>query len=318
MIQRLPPMNWLRTFELVAFHNSFTRAAEDLNISTSAVSQQIKQLEEFLGIELFRRLGNRLCLTDAGQACLPTMHDAFRRIGRAIEQIHNADRKGPLNVSVAPSFAARWLMARLDRFYAAHSDIDLAVFVSMNLASFDGDDIDIAIRYGSGLYPGLYTHHLSGERVMPVASPALLRRHGRLSRPQDLSAVPLIHDRSLEYDRTCPDWKSFLTSFGVDNVDWQKGPQFNQSALVTDAVIRGWGVALVKGRLAGDDLRDGRLVQLFDYSVDVGFGYYAVCVPEKAKSQKVSAFIEWLGRELAEDAIEDMPPSSSGRVVATE
>jgi LysR family glycine cleavage system transcriptional activator len=303
MAQRLPPMNWLRTFELVAWHKSFTRAAADLAISTSAVSQQIKHLEDFLGVELFRRVGNRLHLTDAGQACLPTVHDAFRRIGRAIEQIHQVERSGPLNVSVAPSFATRWLMGRLGRFYETHPEIDLAVFVSMNLASFDGDDMDIAIRYGSGLYPGLYTHHLSSEEVIPVASPALLKKHGALKDPHDLATVPLIHDKSLEHDRTCPDWKSFLASFGVENVTWEKGAQFNQSALVIDAAMKGWGVALVKGLLVADDLREGRLVQLFDYRTAVEFGYYAVCVPEKANLEKVSAFIEWLDAELAVDTI---------------
>jgi LysR family glycine cleavage system transcriptional activator len=290
-LSRLPPLTSLRAFVVAAKHMSFSRAAGELHVTPAAVSQQIKQLEDQLGRELFRRSNRNLVLTEEGQACLPGLADAFARIIQALEQIDVAGQAGPLTVSVAPSFAAKWLVPRLDDFRNVHPEIDVRISASMHLVDFDAEDVDCAIRYGAGDYGDLFAEKILEETIFPVCSPALA---GRLPEPADLARFTLLHDESPDQDPSCPDWRMWLRAAGVKGVDAARGPRLNQSSLVLEAAVAGHGVALAKGQLAAEDLRAGRLVRPFDVTHTLDFAYYLVCPQRKTALAKVVAFLRWL------------------------
>jgi LysR family glycine cleavage system transcriptional activator len=311
MSRRLPPLNSLRVFEAVARHLSITKAAEELFVTPAAVSHQIKTLEDHLGTALFRRVNRKLFLTDAGQACLPGIRDAFDRLASAIGEIDTVGDQGILTVSVAPSFAAKWLVPRLDRFQERHGDIDVRVSASMQLADFERDGVDLAIRYGAGNYPGLVVERLLKEAVFPVASPALLQSAPALRTPEALSSHTLLHDDSPDDDESCPSWPMWLKAAGIAGVDGTRGPRFNQSSLVLEAATLGRGVALAKATLAARDLAEGRLVKPFEVSVPVDFAYYLVCPDAKLRLRKVAVFRDWLKAE-AEGGEPDAPAGEAG------
>ncbi|MCW5772108.1 MAG: transcriptional regulator GcvA [Rhodospirillaceae bacterium] len=301
--KRLPPLNSLRAFVAAARHLSFAKAAEELNVTPGAVSQQIKQLEDHLGCQLFRRTNRHLLLTDEGQACLPGLIESFDRMHEALDAIAQVGRDGRLTVSVAPSLAAKWLVPRLDRFTALHPEIDVLVSASMQLTDFEAESVDCAIRYGAGRYPHLVVEKLMAESVVPVCSPALLEGKTALRKPADLEHFTLLHDDSPDQDASCPDWRMWLRAAGVDQVDARRGLRFNQSSLVLEAALSSRGVALAKARLAADDLRAGRLVALFEAKQPLQFAYYFVAPPEKSALKRVQLFRDWLKDEVAREAI---------------
>jgi LysR family glycine cleavage system transcriptional activator len=300
-LSRLPPLNSLRAFVVAAKHLSFSRAASELHVTPAAISQQIKLLEDHLGCPLFRRGSRSLMLTDEGQACLPGLVDAFESMVAALEQIGNVGQAGPLTISVAPSFAAKWLVPRLDHFRHAHPDIDVRVTASMHLVDFDAEEVDCAIRYGAGDYGDLVSEKLLGESVLPVCSPSLASNGGSLRAPTDLARFTLLHDDSPDQDPSCPDWRKWLRAAGVDGIDAARGVRFNQSSLVLEAAIAGHGVALAKGQLAADDLRSGRLIRPFAVAHPLDFAYFFVCPKRKIGLPKVTALLRWL-RAQAGDA----------------
>jgi LysR family transcriptional regulator, glycine cleavage system transcriptional activator len=294
---RIPPTNWLRTFDLVAHHLSFTQAADVLCISPSAVSQQVKRLEEFFGFKLFRRVGNKLCLTDAAEDCLPMIHEAFSQLQDAVDQLNSIERGGSLNVSVAPSFASKWLLDRLSRAYARNPATSIEINSTVNLATFENNDIDVAIRYGNGTYPGLEVQQLMPESIVMVASPDLINTVGGMDRPEDLKKVLLLHDTSPDFDRSCPEWRDIAENYRLEGFDWFSGLRFNQSALVVESAIRGVGVGLAKYALTQDALESGQLVNLFDIKIDVNHAYYVLYLPEKKNSKRILNFVGWLQEE---------------------
>lgn len=301
-LSRLPPLNALRAFVVAAKHLSFSRAASELHVTPAAVSQQIRLLEDHLGCTLFRRGSRSLMLTDEGQACLPGLVEAFEGILAALEQIGAAGESGALTVSVAPSFASKWLVPRLDDFRNLHPDIDVRITATMHLVDFDADDVDCAIRYGAGTYGELVTEKLLAESVFPVCSPTL---QPRPRTPTDLASLTLLHDESPDQDPSCPDWRMWLRAAGSVSVDAARGVRFNQSSLVLEAAIAGQGVALAKGQLAADDLRTGRLIRPFDVAHPLDFAYFFVCPQRKSGLAKVAAFRQWLREQAgATDAAE--------------
>lgn len=297
MLRRLPPLNALRAFEAVARHLSIAKAADELSVTPAAVSHQIKTLEDHLGVRLLQRDGRTTMLTEAGQACLPGIRQGFESLAAAIQELDRLGASGILNVSVAPSFAAKWLVPRLDRFTERYPDIDVRVAASMQLADFERDGVDMAIRYGTGRYPGLAVELLLREEVMPVCAPALLSGHPPLDAPAALSHVMLLHDDSPEQDLSCPTWPMWLKAAGVAGVDGRRGSRFNQSSLVIEAAVAGKGVALAKATLAAADLKAGRLVIPFEGTMPVEFAYYVVCPKARLESRKVIAFRDWLQDE---------------------
>lgn len=297
---RLPPLNALRAFEAAARRLSFTQAADELNVTPGAISQQIRQLEDYAGTPLFKRTGRSVLLTDAAQASLPLVREAFERISEAGRIMQSPARKGRVMVSCAPSFAAKWLAPRLDSFHRQHDGIEAWISADTGLTDFTTADADFAIRYGRGSYDGLKSEKLLDETVLPVCSPAMVEGPDAIRRPEDLKNHTLLHDESTEVDPSCPDWASWLRARKVEGVDASRGPRFNQAILVIEAAAAGRGVALAKQAIAASDLASGRLVAPFaDGSTSIDFGYWLVWPKGRHLSPDVREFIKWIKAEAA-------------------
>ena len=295
--KRLPPLNSLRAFAAAAERLSLAAAAEDLHVTPSAVSLQIRQLEDHLGVPVFIRTGRGLQLTHEGKAILPGILEGFDQLRMALSLIGAQGEENVLTISVAPSFASKWLSPRLDAFSQAYPDIDVRVLATDQLVDFAVDEVDLAIRYGAGIYPGVTAEHLMAERVFPVCSPDLLK-NANVTHPLELlRAAPLLHDDSPDQDKTCPDWRMWLRAARVSGIDWRRGPRFNQSSLVLEAAVAGRGVALAKSTLAEADLAAGRIVRLAEIDQPVEFAHYLVYPPEHRPSRKFGAFRDWIMAE---------------------
>lgn len=296
-MRRLPPLNALRAFEAAGRHLSFSKAAAELHVTPAAVSQQVKALEDYLGVPLFRRLNRALLLTDVGQLSLPAFSEGFDRLADGIANIESSQDESVLSVSVSPSVAAKWLMPRMDRFYRAHPGIDLRIEATEALADFETDGIDIAIRYGAGNYPGMRTDILMEEEVFPVCSPMLVDGDTPLRTVADLARFPLLHLSWVSHDGSWPDWRMWLTAAGHPEIDATRGPRFGQFGMAVDAAIEGLGVALGSTAVVADDLASGRLVKPFDLSFAPPFKYYLVCPERRADRPHIAAFRDWIQRE---------------------
>jgi LysR family transcriptional regulator, glycine cleavage system transcriptional activator len=299
--RRLPPLNALRAFEAAARHLNFSRAADELSVTPGAVSQQIQNLEDYVGAALFKRTPRGLLLTDAAQTALPALREAFDRLAEAASLLTAAVDGRRLTLTAAPSFAAKWLVPRLGRFESAHPLVDVWLNAGMDLVDFGAGDIDLAIRYGAGPYPGLEAIRLMSETVIPVMSPELMAT-SPVGAPADLTGHVLLHDGSPDADESCPDWLMWLAARGVKGVDGNRGPRFNQSSLVIEAAVGGRGVALAKRTLAQDDLDAGRLIVPMPIATNVDFAYWLLHPKAKGRLPQVKAFTTWI---LAEAAAHD-------------
>lgn len=299
---RLPPLNALRTFEAAARHLNFSHAADELNVTPSAVSHQVKDLEEHLGVTLFHRLHRKLSLTAAGSLILPGIRSGFSAFEQALEGLETRYGSNALTVSVPPSVAMKWLVPRLGAFKRDYPEIDVRLSSDIELPRFSRGDVDIAIHYGYGDYDGLVAERLASNYVAPMCSPLLLRGTQPLEEPADLRHFTLLHDTGpSEADDATYDWDRWLHDHGVDGVDASLGLRFGASADVLNAAVAGAGVAIGKTALAIDDLKAGRLVCLFDSVVPEDMAYYAVYREEALDHSKVKTFRDWLFREFAEE-----------------
>ncbi len=301
MFRSLPPLNALRAFEAAARHLSFSKAAEELGVTPAAVSHQIKGLEDILGVVLFRRLTRALVLTEAAQGALPALREGFAKLAEANERLRARRDSGVLTVSVGPSFAAKWLVPRLENFQRAAPGLDLRLDANDLLVDLNRGEVDVAVRYGRGDYPGLRADCLFDERFAPVCAPGLMAGPHPLRQPGDLRHHTLLHlDWRME-DPTAPNWRMWLLAAGVGGIDATKGPRFNMESVLVQAAISGQGVALASHALVQDDLAQGRLVKPFKLSVSDrgGFCYYVVSAKARAEEAKVAAFRDWILAEAA-------------------
>jgi LysR family glycine cleavage system transcriptional activator len=313
--RRLPPLNSLRAFEAAARHLSFVLAAQELHVTPAAVSHQIKGLEDQLGVRLFRRLPRGLELTQAGEAGLPALREGFDLLAEAVEQTRARIESAMLVVSAAPSFVTRWLAPRLHRFVSAHPDLDVKINASTRLVDPEKDapaaseehagspieDADVAIRFGTGEYPGFRSEKLLAAVVTPMCSPRLLGGRHPLRAPEDLRHHVLIHD-NVHFGDGRRTWDAWLDAEGVHGVDTSRGLRFNHAMLALDAAADGLGVTLGMPLLAGADLAAGRLVMPFRRALPLKFAYYIVSTQENAKRDDVTAFRNWLLEEAARDS----------------
>jgi LysR family glycine cleavage system transcriptional activator len=304
---RLPPLNALRAFEVAARHLSFATAAKELHVTPAAISHQIKGLEEHVGHLLFRRLKRGLELTRAGQALLPKLSEGFGRLGDAVEELRGIEEEGTLSVSAATSLASRWLTPRLHRFVSAHPDLDVRIHASTRLIDpkkgdpegGDGDpgspleDADVAIRFGTGNYPGYRVDKLMAVAVTPMCSPRLLEGKRALRAPADLAQQVLIHD-NVTFDDGSALWPTWLAAAGLPGLDASHGLRFSHAMLALEAAADGMGVALSMPVLAGADLASGRLVAPFSLSLPLKFAYYIVSAADTAERADVIAVRDWL------------------------
>lgn len=300
MSRPIPPLNPLRAFEVAARHLSFTRAAEELFVTPSAVSHQIKTLEESLGIALFTRDAKALSLTAAGKAYLPGVQQAFKQLAHATHQLQTHGMPA-LKINIPPTFAVKWLIPRMDRFMKAHPEIDLKVSTSNHTVDFSREDFDLSVRYGRGHYPGLHSELCLPVEVFPVCSPALMRGEHPLLVPADLKHHTLLHDDSTYTDVSNPNWAMWLEHAGVTGIDAARGPSFWPSHLVINAAADGLGVALAKKNWVVKDLADGLLVRPFDISLPVEFSYFIVYPEERVEDRRIAAFVDWVRQEVAGD-----------------
>jgi LysR family glycine cleavage system transcriptional activator len=299
---RLPPLNALRAFEAVVRLGSMAQAAEALAVTPGAISQQVRLLESVIGVSLFRREGRQLVPTEAGLAAAALAGEAFDQLARAVALMRQPAKRDRLTVSVAPSFAGKWLAPRLFGFQEAHPELE--VWVSADSAKVDlgRGAADLAIRYGPGEGPRGEQTLLLQEEVLPVCSPDLLAR-APIPTPEALAGQTLLHDASPESEVDGADWATWLRGRKLRGISVRGGPRFNQSALVIDAAVAGRGVALAKRTLAQNDLRAGRLVSLFpDGAAPVKSAYYVLQAPERELGGASDQFLAWLLREARSDA----------------
>ena len=297
---RLPSLNALRAFEAVARHLSLTRAAAELHVTPAAVSHQLKALEADLGVPLLRRARREFFLTDAAQAGLPALREAFDLLGEAVERMRSELPDRLLTISVLPSFAVSWLVPRLSRFKARHPEIDVRLDTTDRVVDLRREAIDLGIRFGAGDYPGLEVQQLLNEQIFPVCSPALLEGPHPLKAPEDLRHHSLLHVDWTPFMEETGDWKLWLMAAGLEDVvDVSRGPRFSHTNLALQAAVHGQGVVIGSQALAGDDLAAGRLVRPFGVSVPVNFCYFMVTTPGAARLPKVVAFKDWLLSEAA-------------------
>ena len=301
MTRPVYPLNSLRAFEAAARHLSFVKASEELFVTPAAVSHQVKRLEEYLGIQLFRRLSRGLLLSEAGQLLATELRDVFLHLDMAMAKVTESDAQGALTISVAPMFAAKWLLPRLQSFEISHPDIDLRMSSTLALVDFQRDGIDAAIRLGHGSYPGLDAVKLFEESVTPMCCPRLLEANRSLSQPDDLRRQVLLHDDSLAFDPATPNWGSWLKAASIDTVDTSRGIRFGQPDHALQAAIDGAGVVLGWRHLAAADIAAGRLVIPFELSLPLGAAFYLVYPQAYINRKKVMMLREWVLSEIDSD-----------------
>jgi LysR family glycine cleavage system transcriptional activator len=296
----LPPLSALRAFEAAARLQSFTKAADELRVTPAAISHQIHALEEDLGVSLFNRRNRAVELTASARVLLPGLSDAFAGIQNSVRRLRSHNDTGTLNVTASPTFAGKWLVQRLHRFQEAHPEVDVRISATDTIADLTRGDFDLAIRYGTGRYPGLVVELLLKNEVFPACSPALVRAGPPLETPADLRRHALIHDQQIDRDPLAPTWSMWLKAAGVDGADALHGLSFNNNALALEAALAGHGVTLAYSTTAAADLAAGRLVRLFSLSLPDNFAYYIVTAPGALERPKVKAFRDWLRQEADE------------------
>ena len=301
MLRHIPGLQSLKAFDASARHLSFTKAAQELNVTPAAVSHQIKQLEEAIGVPLFQRTSRHMQLTRQGLILKPAIADALDGLTKALQRIRQTDNPKQVRVTASPSIAAKWLVPRIDRFLDSVPGADVRIDVSSSVLDFDRDDVDVAIRFGDGNYPGLQVDKMFHDVLFPVCSPAVLQRGKPLREPRDLLQHTLIH---LEYEAqgaVWPNWRMWMLAAGVKDFNDTRGLHFSQTSLAIQAAIDGHGIALGDSTLVGDDIAAGRLVKPFELSLrsPAQFAYHLITLRDLAGRPMTKAFRDWIIAETA-------------------
>ena len=294
--RRLPPLASLRAFEAAARHLSFRLAAEELSVTPTAVSHQIRQLESLLGVALFERQARKVALTPEGRLLFPSLQEGFDLMASALAPLMGPKRRRILTVSATPAFVARLLVPRLAAFQARHPGIDLRLHASTRPVDFEAQQIDAAVRYGQGPYRGLRHEPLLHTRFAPMCSPSL-----KLRKPADLARHPLLHFQWQPIFREPPDWAAWRRKAGQRALDVRRGVTFTDETHAIDAAIAGQGVALLNTALVGDALMRGTLVAPFGPELE-GLPYQLVYRPQMIEDPAIAALRDWL---------RDLDPSAS-------
>lgn len=305
MKERLPPLNALRAFEAAGRHLSFKKAAEELFVTPAAVSQQVKILEDYLGTPLFRRLTRALELTVPGAAMLPRVGEGLDCFVAGLAAARRTEERGRIAVSAPPNFVSRWLVPRLTSFTNSYPQFDLRI--TGTLKAIDNPEQDapaepgrqdaeahVAVRYGTGEYPGNLVDLLFRPTYVPVCSPKLLARGSGLRKPADLRFQTLIHDDSSPDDEERPGWEEWLRFAGVKGIDFERGPRLSNGALVHEAALEGVGVALLLRPLIDTDIEEGRLVVPFPQAAPTPYAYYLVTPENIADHPAADSFRLWM------------------------
>ncbi|MCK0151629.1 transcriptional regulator GcvA [Marivita sp. S6314] len=296
MSDRLPPLTALRAFEAAARHMSFAQAAAELNVTSAALSFQIKSLEEHLGVPVFRRLNRAVELTAEGNALRGGVAEGFDLISTAWRSARRQAQSNVLTVTAGPAFTAKVLAPRMFGFVQAHPEIDLRVSASLRLLDFQRDDVDVAIRFGYGKDEGLFSKVLIHDWIAPVMTPELAAIYDT---PDKLCAAPLIFDDSIDFLSPRADWAQWFKANGLQVSDL-KGAHFSQADHAVDAALSGGGVVLARSTVAASALIDGQLVAPFDIALTTNAHFRFVCPQGHETKPHVALFADWLDHEIGE------------------
>jgi len=308
---RLPSLKCIEAFESAAKHLNFTRASEELNLTSAAVSQRIAALEADLGFPLFERNGPRLRLTEAGELARPILLQSLSQMRSAIGSLQDITQNSLLTIKVSPSFAHKWLIPRLGRFHLRYPNIDLRVWSMTNRIALRGDELCLAVYYGidpeQGLDANLRVDSMFEEQVFPVCSPQYAEANAPFDSVDALGRATLLHDDTMQPLVSFPDWRRWCDSFEIEDVDTNHGPRYMVSSMAMNAAIEGQGVCLGRSALASDDLATGRLIQPFSEVYPLTFQYLFVYPQILAEQQNFEVFREWLLEEAArfQDELQD-------------
>jgi LysR family transcriptional regulator, glycine cleavage system transcriptional activator len=298
----VPGTRALRTLVAAGRHLNFTRAADELGLTPAAVSFQIKEIEDQLGVKLFTRTSRTIRLTEPGIILCDAAADALDVMHRAVSKAQKSSRgTAQLKVTVDPQFATKWLMRRVERFRKLHPDIDLRFDIAYEVRDFEVDDIDIAIRFGAGKYPGLSANRLFDNVIVPVCSPRLLASGRPLKEPRDLLHHTLAHIEWSRQGVTWPNWRMWMAAAGVEDFDDSNTLVFETSSNAVDAAMAGDAVALADFAMVANDLAEGRLVRPFELSIKVPseYAYFLVYPDASASDSRITAFRDWMLSETA-------------------
>jgi len=303
MAIRFPPIAALRALEAAARHLSYTRAAEELHVTQSAISHQIKHAEQLWEVKLFEKRGRRLVLTEAGHALVPVVRDFIRRITSTLQDINEKEEtQSALRITLQQSFAFKWLVPRLGHFNHDYPDIDVWISTSDDLIGFDRKTTDVGIRLGYGSWGDLYEELLLTEYVFPVCSPFFLKEHGTPDQPIDMLELPLLRRSAIDI---LPRWRDWFRDADVAIKKMPPGTKFPQTSLALQAAIDHQGIALARSAHVLDDIKAGRLVRLFPEVVSKSnVSYFFVCSKGRESEPQIASFRSWLAQEAKESQAE--------------
>lgn len=295
MTWQLPSLAALRTFEAAARHMSFTKAAAELHLTQSAVSRQIRTMEEYLGVMLFQRVKQRLVLTEVGRNYLISIRSALEKMQEAtVNLLAHRGRGGMLVLATPPAFATKWLIPRLAEFYKRNPQIVINLVTRTKPFDFAVEPIDVAIHYGSSDWPGVVSVKLMGDDVEVVCSPSYAASHPSMRTPQDIAQHILLQQSTRPHL-----WHDWMGTRGITMDNAWSGPRFEHFYMMMQAAVGGLGVALLPRILVEDELNEGRLIIPFDGSHKSRDAYHFVCPPEKQNDPKIEIFRRWLSGQSA-------------------
>ena len=292
MQRRLPPLNSLRTFEAAARHLNFTNAAEELCVTQAAISHQIKALEGYLGAPLFIRSPRRLELTETGAKLLPVVQNALDTIGQTISTLRREDDVAPVSLAVAPSFAANWLLPRLDSFFLEHPKVELSLRHTNAPVDFTREPVDLAVTYGQGKWRGLLSEPILEIDFFPVCAPKFLHGEKTLTNVSDLKHFTLLHDSNHR------GWRDWLALTEETDIDPTRGTVIDDTNVLIQAAVDGLGVAMGSEPFVREHISTGRLVRPFETTLTTDYAYFAICPKEHLSRNEVRLVWDWLNRQV--------------------
>lgn len=295
-MRRLPPLAGLRAFEAAARHLSFKRAAQELHVTPTAISHQVRQLEEVIGVSLFERRTRQVLLTAEGQVLLPVLREGFDSFARVIDGLNRKQRRAAVTLSATPAFAAKWLVPRIAAFRKVRPDIDLTLLATLEVVDLDAGAADLALRYGPGTYPDLAAETLTIDRFAPVVSPRL-----EIKKTSDLRSATLLHFDWYRRDPRNPTWRRWLKIAGIDGIDVRAGLRFSDETHAIQATVAGAGIALHSRLLVSDELAQGTLVVPFGPELE-GFALHLVHSRDRPLSEPIEAVKAWLRAQFRREA----------------
>lgn len=292
-------MHTLRSFEAASRHNSFQKASEELFVTPSAVSHQIKSLEEFLEVKLFIRGTRKIELTSAGREYARRIGKALRMVEKATEKVTEDHGSGELNLAVAPTFLTRWLLPRMSRFNEEHPNIELELTASTGLIDFAHSETDMAVYFGDGQWEGVECEFLKQSALIPVCQPDLLKKYP-IDSPEDISRHTLLH-----VIKRPDEWPAWFAAAGIEYRERRKGMYLSSGLLTVQAAARGLGVALADVSLVSEEIQTGELVAPLEIPLELSKSFYLVHQEDRQPTQAMRRFKRWIMAEMASDAFSE-------------